>query len=52
VFDRSFILRVVSVKSDPLGSTGMPSVTFDLPLDRLNKNDIVGEVSLRFYWGV
>jgi hypothetical protein len=51
-FYQSFVLRVVSIEFDTLGSTGLLSVKSDLLLDQLNKNGLVGEVSLRFYRGV
>jgi hypothetical protein len=38
--------------SDPLGPMGLQLVKSDLPLDRLNVNDIVVEVGSRFYRGV
>jgi hypothetical protein len=52
VFNWSFILRVILVNSNPLGPAGLPSVKSELPLDRLNMNDLVGEVSVEFYQGV
>jgi hypothetical protein len=51
VFDRSFVPIVISIKFDPLVSSGLP-YKFDLLLDRLSMNGLVGEVSLRFYRGV
>jgi hypothetical protein len=51
VLDRLF-LRVVLVNSNPLGPTGLPLVKSELPLDQLNMNDLVGEVSVGFYRGV
>jgi hypothetical protein len=52
VSNRSIVLRVVSVKSDPLGPMGLPSVKFDLPLDHLDTNDLVGGTPLKFYQSV
>jgi hypothetical protein len=42
---------IVSVKSDPLGSTGLSSVKFNLLLSRSGMNDLVGGMSLMFYRG-
>jgi hypothetical protein len=50
--DGSSISRVVLVKSNPLGPSGLSSVKFDLLLARSNMNDLVDGVSLRFYWGI
>jgi hypothetical protein len=49
VFGRSFVIRVASVKSDPLGPTKLPLVKSNILLDLLNMNNLIGEVSLRFY---
>jgi hypothetical protein len=52
VFDQLFVLRVVLVKSYPVGPTWLPSIMSDLPIDWLNMNSLVGEASLKFYWDV
>jgi hypothetical protein len=52
VFDGSFVSKVISIKFDPLRSSGLSSVKFDLLLDWLNMNNMVGEMSLRFYRGL
>jgi hypothetical protein len=50
VFDRSFILRAVSLKFDYLGPSGLSMVNSDLLLDWLDINHILGETHLRFYF--
>jgi hypothetical protein len=52
VFDRSSISRAVSIKFDPLWPLGLPSVKFNLMLDRSDMNGLVGKASLRFYQGI
>jgi hypothetical protein len=46
------LLSLISVKSNPLGLVGMSSIKFDLLLDRLNTNDLVGRASLKVYRGI
>jgi hypothetical protein len=48
-FDRSSVLRVVSIKSDPLGPSGFSLVKFNLLLDWSSMNNLVDEAGLRFY---
>jgi hypothetical protein len=52
VFDRLFVSRIISIKFDPLGPSGLPSIKFNLVLDHLSMNGVGGEVSLRLYWDV
>jgi hypothetical protein len=52
VYDQSSVPRVVSVKSDPLGPSVLPSVKFDLLLGLSGMNDLVDGVGLRYYQGV
>jgi hypothetical protein len=46
VSDRSSVLSVVSVKSDPFRPSGLASVKFDYVSGRLGMNDLVGGVGL------
>jgi hypothetical protein len=50
--DRLSISRAVSIKSDPMEPTGLPSVKCNLLLGRSAMNDQVGVADLRFYWGI
>jgi hypothetical protein len=50
--DRLSVSRAVSIKSDPMGPTGLPSVKCNLLLGRSAMNDQVGVADLRFYWGI
>jgi hypothetical protein len=49
IFDRLFILCVVSVRFDPLGSLELLSVRSDLLLNQSNTSDLISIVCLRFY---
>jgi hypothetical protein len=50
ILERTFVSRVVLIKSDPLGPIELPLVKFDPLLSGMN--DLVGGAILRFYQGV
>lgn len=48
VLDRSSVSRVVLINFDHLGPSGLPSVQFDLLLDRSSMNGLIGKACLWF----